>query len=235
MFDPSALSPNTLVPDKKGIDYVAFPDLLRPALSHDAYTKTVAERNAFFIRHPRFGRQWLAEAQLSNSVNAPRLLENSCRESIISWPVGRSRGPQSDTRPAWCRDQLDRIAGGGAQSAITSDHRPQSTCRASLADNHADIKETASIPCAHTVATTVGSTSHNEDTTSSPARIPSDYVKPKLPSTDSLTSIRDQQDQAPSADKSTRSNSPRFKRKRQDSSFHVNIPHLRNLTGSQSQ
>lgn len=63
LFRPRALSPNTLIADRQGIDYFWFADLFRDVLPDEAYELGLAERDYWFSRQPRFGPQWLASSK----------------------------------------------------------------------------------------------------------------------------------------------------------------------------
>ncbi len=113
MFKPASVSPNTLIPHHKGLDFFVFADLLKTAISSDAYSNMTVERDNYFSTSPRFGTTWLSQVRGMHSQLSDIVLAGSLESMTLPPYFVTGQGPQSDSRDAWGLDQVVRIAGWG--------------------------------------------------------------------------------------------------------------------------
>jgi hypothetical protein len=113
MFKPASVSPNTLIPHHKGLDFFVFADLLKTAISSDVYNNMLVERDNYFTTSPRFGTTWLSQMRAMHSQLSDVVLAGSLDSVTLPPYLATGQGPQSDSRDAWGLDQVSRIAGWG--------------------------------------------------------------------------------------------------------------------------
>ncbi|WWC58202.1 uncharacterized protein I303_100738 [Kwoniella dejecticola CBS 10117] len=104
LFKPKAVSPNTVTPALKGMDYYLLPDFMRDCVADEAYEIMVRERDQYF--ETKFGREHLEglakmKHDTANTSQSPatRLQENS------------KAARQSSRRSAMSGDQIFRLSG----------------------------------------------------------------------------------------------------------------------------
>lgn len=112
-FRPTAISPNTLVPASRGMDYYLFPQLFGEMLSKEELERAKVERDSWFVKHRHFGGEWL--------VRLKRQEEQICLLAFIGsfnlehdnarHPSGSTSAIPTDTRGVSYVDQVTRLLG----------------------------------------------------------------------------------------------------------------------------
>lgn len=106
MFRPKSLSPNTMVPQYKGMDYYLLPDLFQDSL--DETVTLIKERDDWFTANPKYGKAYLENMKVGFST-MPQIQIGSERVERYREPFKVTVGPTQRGRRAATMDQLSRI------------------------------------------------------------------------------------------------------------------------------
>ncbi|WOO84707.1 5' exonuclease Apollo [Vanrija pseudolonga] len=113
LFRPMAISPNTLVPTSRGMDYYLFPQLFGEMLSKEELERAKGERDSWFVKHRHFGGDWLARLKWQEEQIGLLAFIGSfnVEHGDARHPSGSASTTRTDTRDVSYVDQVNRLLG----------------------------------------------------------------------------------------------------------------------------